>query len=208
MSVFCNIMFMKNSEYLYKLKNLIKKPQFTVKEAAKEGISRQALSRLCKRGHLERITRGIYRSVHFEFSDMENMIFEDLFKSASAISNGIICLISALSYYELTEEIPREYWIAIPNSQKVKKIPNIRFVRMRNITLGVTFIKVGQYRVKIFDRERCIIDAFRYLSKEIAIKALKAYFENTEIKKSISKLNSYAKQLRINIKPYILAFTT
>jgi hypothetical protein len=85
---------------------------------------------------------------------------------------------------------------------------NVRFVRMRNITLGATFIKVGQYKVKIFDRERCIIDAFRYLSREIAIKAIKAYFENTEIEKSILKLSRYAKQLRINIKPYILAFTT
>jgi len=199
---------MENEKYLHKLKKLIKKPQFTVNEAAKEGISRHVLSRLCKRGHLERIARGIYRSVHFEFSDVENIIFEDLFKSASAISNGIICLISALSYYDLTDEIPREHWIAIPNSQKVKKMPNVRFVRMRNVTLGVTIIKVGQYRVKIFDRERCIIDAFRYLSKEIAIKALKFYFENTEIQISISKLSSYAKQLRINIKPYILAFTT
>jgi predicted transcriptional regulator of viral defense system len=194
------------NEYLSKLKNLLKKPQFTVKDAVKEGVSRQVLSFLCKKGHLERIARGIYRSVNFEFSD--NVIFEDLFKNASAIKNGIICLISALSYYELTDEIPREYWIAIPNSQKVKKMPNVRFVRMRNITLGVTMIKVGQYKVKIFDRERCIIDAFRYLSKEIAIKALRVYFESTEIKKSISKLSKYAKQLRINIKPYILAFTT
>ena len=108
--------------------------------------------------------------MHFEFSDVGNMIFEDLFQSALAISNGVICLISALSYYDLTDEIPREHWIAIPNSQKVKKMPNVRFVRMRNVTLGETIIKVGQYRVKIFDRERCIIDVFRYLSKEIAIR--------------------------------------
>lgn len=208
MSVFCTIIFMKNNEYLSKLKNLLKKPQFTVKDALKEGVSRQELSVLCKNGHLERIARGIYRSVNFEFSDIENIVFEDLFKNASAIKNGIICLISALSYYELTDEIPREYWIAIPNSQKVKKMPHVRFVRMRNITLGVTTIKVGQYKVKIFDRERCIIDAFRYLSKEIAIKSLKAYFENLEIEKSISKLSKYSKLLRVNIKPYILAFTT
>ena len=208
MSVFCNIMFMNNNEYLSKLKNLLKKPQFTVTDAVKLGVSRQVLSGLCKNGHLERIARGVYRSVHFEFSDMENMIFEDLFQSVSAISNGTICLISALSYYGLTDEIPREHWIAIPNSQNVKKMANVRFIRMRNITLGATFIKVGQYKVKIFDRERCIIDAFRYLSREIAIKALKAYFEDREIEKSISKLSSYAKQLRINIKPYILAFTT
>ncbi|MBN1216416.1 MAG: type IV toxin-antitoxin system AbiEi family antitoxin domain-containing protein [Candidatus Lokiarchaeota archaeon] len=199
---------MKDKEYLSKLKNLLKKTQFTVKEAEKEGVSRQVLSILCKKGHLERIARGIYRSVNFEFSDEYNIIFEELFKNALAIKNGIICLISALSYYDLTDEIPREHWIAIPNSQKVKKMPNVRFVRMRNITLGVITIKVGQYKVKIFDRERCIIDAFRYLSKEIAIKAIKAYFESKEIEKSISKLSKYAEQLRINIKPYILAFTT
>ena len=48
---------------------------------------------------------------------------------------------------------------------------------MRNMSLGLTTVKMGKYKVKIFDRERTIVDAFRYLSDEIAIKALQAYLK-------------------------------
>ncbi len=79
---------------------------------------------------------------------------------------------------------------------------------MRNIDLGKTAIALGEYRVQIFDRERCIIDAFRYLSKEIAIKALQRYFQSKDAKPDPKKLGAYAKKLRVNITPYILSCTT
>lgn len=41
------------------------------------------------------------------------------------------------------------------------------------------------YKVYIFDRERCDIDAFRYLSKEIAIKAIQRYFQNIDHKQTL-----------------------
>jgi hypothetical protein len=78
---------------------------------------------------------------------------------------------------------------------------------MRNTDLGKTHITLGEYNVQIFDRERCIIDAFRYLSKEIAIKALQRYFRSTLFKPNPKKLGTYAKKLRVNITPYILAYT-
>lgn len=79
---------------------------------------------------------------------------------------------------------------------------------MRNIELGKTKIKLGEYHVQIFDRERCIVDAFRYLSKEIAIKAIQYYFRGSGYKPNLKKLGKYAKALRVNITPYILAYTT
>jgi len=79
---------------------------------------------------------------------------------------------------------------------------------MRNIDLGKKDIAIGEYNVQIFDRERCIVDAFRYLSKEIAIKALQRYFQSTTGRPDQKKLGAYAKALRVNITPYILSYTT
>ncbi len=79
---------------------------------------------------------------------------------------------------------------------------------MRNIDLGRISITLGEYQVHIFDRERCIVDAFRYLSKEIAIKALQRYFQSRTAKPDPKKLGAYAKTLRVNITPYILSCTT
>lgn len=78
----------------------------------------------------------------------------------------------------------------------------------QHISLGKTEISVGEYKVKIFDRERCVVDAFRYLSKEIAINPIQRYFQSTKSKPDPKKLGAYAKALRVNIIPYILSYTT
>jgi hypothetical protein len=83
----------------------------------------------------------------------------------------------------------------------------MRVVRMRNIALGKTEIQMGEFTVRIFDRERCIVDAFRYLDKETAIKALKNYLQSRDHKPQLKQLAEYAKALRVDLTPYILAFT-
>ena len=109
----------------------------------------------------------------------------------------------------MTDQIMREFWIAVPHAFKSPQRPNTRIIRMRNISLGQTEMRIGKYTLKIFDRERTVIDAFRYLSKEIAIKALKSYLRSTkQTKPDMKKLLAYAKELRVTIEPYILTLTT
>lgn len=47
-----------------------------------------------------------------------------------------------------------------------------KVVRMRNLELGRTAIKIGNIILPIFDRERTIVDTFRYLGRETVLKAL------------------------------------
>lgn len=197
---------MRQLKYLKKLEPFINVPCFTSAEAEKRGVPRQALAYLVKRGTLERIYPGAYRFSQYE-SDIEFQ-WENLVLVANSIPNGVICLISALYYYDLTDQVMREIWIAIPHASYPPKRPNTKIIRMRNIKLGKTEIKLGEYTVPIFDRERSIVDAFRYLSKEIAIKAIQRYFQNSKYKPDPKKLGSYAKALRVNITPYILSYTT
>jgi len=196
---------MKYSKYNSKIKSLTKKKLFTSAESRAIGLPSRMLAYFCKIGIIERISRGLYKIKNYNIDiDFE---WEDLALVAKSIPNGVICLISALCYYNLTDQIMREFWIAIPHSSTSPKRPNAHIVRMRNITLGKTQIKMGTINLKIFDRERTIIDSFRYLSEEIAIKALKAYLNSKE-KPNLKKLLKYAKILRVDIKPYILAYTT
>ncbi|MGE5196820.1 MAG: type IV toxin-antitoxin system AbiEi family antitoxin domain-containing protein, partial [Anaerolineae bacterium] len=154
----------------------------------------------------ERIYPGAYR-----FSEYEPEVefqWENLGLIASGIPECVICLISALVFYGLTDQVMREIWLAVPHQSHPPKRPNTKIVRMRNTDLGKTTIALGEYHVQIFDRERCIVDAFRYLSKEIAIKALQRYFQGKDAKPDPKKLGVYAKKLRVNITPYILSCTT
>lgn len=197
---------MRQSKYLKQLELFHQVPFFTAKEAEKQDIPRYALAYLVKKGALEKVYPGAYRFPEYE-SEVEFQ-WENLALVATSIPEGVICLISALCYYDLTDQMMREIWIAIPHKSYPPKRPNTRIVRMRNIELGKIRISLGEHTVQIFDRERCVVDAFRYLSKEIAIKAIQKYFQSTNLKPDPKKLGAYAKALRVNIIPYILSYTT
>ena len=125
----------------------------------------------------------------------------------NAIPNSVVCLISALKYYDMTDQFMREIWIAIPNKQQVRVSGNLRIIRMRNMDIGITEDEEGGIKFKIFDRERTIIDSFRHLDLEIAIKALKAYI-TSDIKPNYKKLNEYSRKLRFDITPYLQTLIT
>ena len=197
---------MRELKYIKQLELFRDVPFFTAEEAEKRGVPRHALAYLVKRGDLERIYPGAYRFSGYE-PEVEFQ-WENLGLIAASTPGSVICLISALVFYDLTDQVMREIWLAVPHKSHSPKRPNTRIVRMRNTDLGKTLITLGEYQVQIFDRERCIIDAFRYLSKEIAIKALQRYFQSTAAKPDPKKLGIYAKKLRVNITPYILSNTT
>lgn len=197
---------MGHSKYAKQLEPFRQTPFFTAKQAANEGVPRQALAYLVKKGSLERVYPGTYRFAEYE--PQVDFQWENLGLVAASIHDGVICLISALCYYELTDQVMREIWIAVSHESYAPKRPSTKIIRMRNISLGKTEIVLGEYKVKIFDQERCVVDAFRYLSKEIAIKALQRYFKNTTHKVDLKKLGAYAKKLRVDITPYILSYTT
>lgn len=198
---------MRVSESLPKLKPLLKKPLFTSKEAKALGVNPPALAYLVKTGQLQRIRHGVYRGENAP--EVPGFKWSDLVESALSIPDGVICLISALAIYELTEEIPREHWIAVKREYKMK-VPNpIHIVRYRNATLGKTEINLDGVKVLIYDRERTIVDAFRQLSRETAIKALKmALASKKKNRIDLEKLQRYAKKLRVPITPYLMTVTT
>lgn len=190
------------SKYAHELEQLRQKPYFHSSQARDKGIPSRMLSHFCNQGVIERISRGMYR-----FSDKEldvDMAFEDLVLTAASIPQGVVCLVSALVFYNLTDQVMREYWVAVPNVCRYPVRPHLRPVRMRNIELGATEVQVGELKMRIFDRERTVVDSFRFLSHEIALKALQAYLKKPDIK----KLSTYAKILKVNLTPYLLALTT
>ncbi|MBI4041976.1 MAG: hypothetical protein HY391_00720, partial [Deltaproteobacteria bacterium] len=177
---------------------------FSTKDAKGYGIHPSLLTYYHKNGVLDRIAPGFYK-VH----DAElNVPFEweDLILTTLSIPNGIICLISALALYELSDQIPRKFWIAIANDRHPPKRQGVRYVRMRNMELGRTTIQLGEFTLPIFDKERTVVDSFRHLSIEIAIKSLQDYLKQDN--PDFNKLSEYAQKLRTHIQPYILSLTT
>lgn len=188
------------------LQALCSKPVFLASEARALGIHPSRLSYYVKTHLIRRLSHGVYQGV--EATVNTDFRWEELIVTAKSVPNGVISLISALAIYDLTDEVPREHWIAIPHSTSAPNRSHTRFIRMRDINTGKITYTLGDETIFIFDRERTIVDAFRYLSKEIAIKALKIAIKNKKQKIDIKKLQKYAKQFRINLDPYILTVMT
>ena len=199
---------MKKPTSLSIIRPLLVQPSFTADEVKQFGVSAAHLGYYIKKGLIKRLGRGIYQSAKYQGSP-ENFRWEDLIEAVNSVPNGVICLISALAIHDITEEIPREHWIAVPHTTSICRGAKVRIVRFRNMELGKIELTLGSIRIPIFNRERTIIDSFRLLSRETAIKALKmALSQKGAVRLDLKKLQSYAKKLRFNIAPYLITVTT
>lgn len=170
------------------------------------GISAAVLSHYIKSGQLHRIRHGVYQATNYQ--NPESFRWADLIEAALSINGGVICLTSALAVYDLTEELPRQHWIGIRHGTSARSNRQMKIIRFRDLDLGKSEIKLEGVNVPIFDRERTIVDAFRLLSRETAIKALKmAIKQGGKNRIDLIKLETYAKQLHVDITPYLLSIT-
>lgn len=193
---------------LQRLRKLLKKSHFTANDARDLGVSSALLAYYIQQGRLIRIARGVYRSSDYKGSS--TLQWDDLIDNLVSIPGGVVCLTSALAIYEITEEIPRQHWIAVSHNTSIHRDDSIHIVRFRNMNLGRSKIVLASgIEIPIFDRERTIIDSFRLLSRETAIKALKFALSKKKSERiDLKKLNYYSKKLRFNIEPYFVAVTT
>ena len=155
------------------------------------GISAMTMSRAVRSGALVRLARGVY-------AKNEELLFDPLKKYLPVTAqcpDAAIALISALTFHELTDEEEREVWIALPHARKFQNQKNVRIIRLSGLaySLGIENHPVGKRNIKIYDREKCVVDAFKYLPRETAIKALKMYVKQRNI--DLQKLLDYGKQL-------------
>jgi predicted transcriptional regulator of viral defense system len=198
---------MKPKNALEKLRPLLHLPSFTSQDAYLLGVTAATLAYYVKQKELIRIGHGVYRGTNALI--VSDFRWEDLVEAMQRVRKGVVCLTSALSLYHLTEEIPSQHWIAIRNDTLHRgAMPTTKIIRMRNLELGKTTIKIGKIILPIFDRERTIVDSFRYLGRETALKALKMALKKRGTEKiDIEKIRKYAKQLRIKIEPFLMVMT-
>ena len=130
-------------------------------EFAAAGITTATISRMEKRGDLVRVGRGIY-----QLPDQSVDANHDLAVAAKLVPNGVICLVSALAFHELTDTIPPRVWMAIgPKDRKpVITQPALQIVRFAPAMLArdVERHVIDGVAVPITTSVRTVVDLFRY----------------------------------------------
>ena len=86
-------------------------------ELARSGVSATTIARSLAKGDIVRVGRGLY-----QLADAELDIHGTLAEVSKLAPKGVICLVSALAFHDLTDQIPRRTWIAIGTSDWAPKI--------------------------------------------------------------------------------------
>ena len=127
------------------------------KDILAAGIHRRDIRRMREEGKIIRVKRGLYRLA--EIPLISNQGFIDL---ASAVPKGVICLLSALSYDELTTFNPSVISMAICRSSRKPKIeyPPVQFYHFskKQFEAGINEIKIKGHKIRICCPEKTILD--------------------------------------------------
>lgn len=168
------------------------------RDITNEGISNYYIRQLEDLGDIIKIKQGLYRHIAYEFNQHDELI-----EVSKIVPKGVICLLSALSYYELTTYNPWEYQFAIYRGAKKPALPDYPPVKIfyfseKQFEYGVEEVVIDSNKVKIYNREKTICDMIRYREKigiDLMKEGLRNYLQLSD--KNITKLVSCAEEMRI-----------
>lgn len=171
------------------------------------GIPRISLTRAVRRGQLDRIGRGIYGLPGRSVSEHSTLAEVSL-----RVPKGVVCLLSALRFHELTTQLPWQVWIAVNNKLVAPRIdyPPLRIVRFSGAALtdGVEEHLIDGVPVRITSVAKTVADCFMYRNKiglDVALEALREAWQGKRM--TSDDLWAMAKVCRVAnvMRPYLEA---
>jgi predicted transcriptional regulator of viral defense system len=130
-------------------------------ELRKAGITAATISRMKQRGLVLQLGRGLYQLPGASFE-----AHHGLAEAAKLVPRGVVCLISALAFHELTDTISRGVWVAIGPKDRRPSIekPKLVIVRFgpKVFSSGIEEHVIEGVKVRIFNPAKTVVDLFRY----------------------------------------------
>jgi predicted transcriptional regulator of viral defense system len=170
-------------------------------------IPREYLVRLRKRGLLSRVGRGLYVDVNADLT-----AHHTLAEVCKRVPKGVVCLVSALQFHELTTQMPYQVWLAISHTMREPKEPllPIRTVRFSDqaFKAGVETHEVEGVEVKVYSAAKTVADCFKFRNKiglDVALEALRDCRQERKCNNDdLWRFAKVCRQTRV-MKPYLEA---
>lgn len=185
----------------------VEKQFISSQELHEAGYSNYKIRQMVGDGDLARVNRKWYENTNYTGKA------NDFYAVSAHAGKGVICLISAAVYYELSGERQNQIEVAIPRNAKIPKSPDwpaMKFYRMTEPRYGIGIVEVqeGGNSFRIYDKEKTVCDVIYHRNKmgfEPAMEVLKRYVQHPD--RDINRLIAYAKQLQVEttIKRYLEA---
>jgi len=150
---------------------------FTTAQAAEHGVPRWRLYELRDKGLVVSLSRGVWR-----LADAPPTAHESLVAVSLRAPRGTVCLVSALSFHDLTDEIPSAVDLAVARGHNR---PHIDYPPVAVHVFDADTFELGREHrevaagetVPIYNEVRSVIDAIRLrhrIGSDVAFGAAKA----------------------------------
>ena len=169
---------------------------FSIQELKDKGLSYYKINQLVKQGILIKLNKKYYENTNFDGEE------SDFYYAYAYVPNGVICLLSAAVYYNLSTYRPDAIDIAIPRKTRVSTLPewpelNIYYFTEECFSVGAEIIEVGNNKFRIYDIEKTVVDLVFYREK-MGVEETKEVLSNYLHRKdrNLNKLIRYAEMLK------------
>lgn len=168
----------------------------SVQELREKGFSQYRVGKLVREGKLIKLNKNFYENTAYRGEDSE------FYYIGAYVPKGVICLLSAAVYYNLTTFIPDAIDVAIPRKTKISTVPdwpqiNIHYYTDERHELGITNIQEGSNKFRIYNEEKTVVDIVFYRER-VGIEETKEILINYLQKKdrNLNKLLQYADMMK------------
>lgn len=174
------------------------------------GVPRVYLQRLTREGILQRVGRGLYR-----LSDTPSDAASSLAEASRIQPKGVIGLLSALQFHDLTTQTPHAVWMLLGPKDWAPVNPAVQIKVIRaggpSLQAGVDTHTIDGVPVPITSPAKTVADCFKYRNKigaDVAVEALRDLLARSR-RPPIDELWRYAEVDRVQgvIRPYLEALT-
>lgn len=173
------------------------------------GVTAATMSRMERDGEVLRLARGLY-----QLPDAPLDASHSLAEAAKRVPKGVVCLVSALALHGLTDQLPRQVWLAIGQKDWPPKPGGtpIRIVRFTESLLNdsVETHVIEGVPVKVFGIIKTIADCFRYRNKiglSVAIEGLQEALRQRKATPGEIARQAERGGVSTVIRPYLEALT-
>lgn len=169
---------------------------FSIQELKNRGFSYYKIKQMVDQGILIKLNKKFYENVNFNGEE------SDFYYAYAFVPEGVVCLLSAAVYYNLSTYRPDVIDVAIPRKAKVSTLPdwpelNLCYFTDERFDIGIETIKDGNNRFRIYDIEKTVVDIVFYREKigmEEAKEVLVNYLHRSD--RNLNRLVRYAEMLK------------
>ncbi len=169
---------------------------FSSQELRNMGFSYYRINQMVEQGMLTKLNKKYYENVGFDGEE------SDFYYVYAYVPDGVVCLLSAAVYYNLSTYRLEAIDVAIPRNGNVSTLPDWPELKVCYFTddryyTGIEIIEDGKNRFRIYDIEKTVVDIVYYREKigiEETKEVLTSYLCRSD--RNLNRLIRYAEMLK------------